>query len=115
MTKLPSLKYPLLILASAALVAGCVNENGRIRPPDPLGRWIFDALDRPPYPNQRQPQYAGVPDSQVAPYDQRSAPPQGFARPVWVEGGWGQSQGQRVWVPGHWADAQAVYGPAYGH
>jgi hypothetical protein len=71
-------------------LAGCVNSEGRLRPPDPIGRAIFDALD----PGPRQP-YASD-----AAYVSQS----GYNETVWVEGRWGRdANGREVWIPGHYA------------
>jgi len=82
---------------SAALLmfplAGCVNSEGRFRPPDPIGRAIFDALD----PGPRY-QYAS---------DARYVDQSGYSENVWVEGAWGRdARGQRVWIPGHYANIE---------
>ncbi len=84
-------------LLSTAVVtlalAGCVNSEGRIRPPDPIGRAIFDALDPGP-----RPQYAT---------DARYVNQSGYNENVWVEGAWGRdANGQRVWIPGHYANIE---------
>ena len=76
---------------------GCVNAEGRFRPIDPLGRALFDALDRGPRQNDAQ--YVDGPSG-----------PQGYqqygTQDVWVEGAYGRdASGRRVWVPGHWAQA----------
>lgn len=87
----------LLIPASLLLLgfSGCVNSEGRFRPPDPLGRAIFDALDRGPYPQDRR--YVGQPEYT----DSRYRPGSDY---VWVEGAYARdSNGRNVWVPGHWA------------
>ena len=97
--------------ASAAVLAaiffvGCVNEDGHFRPPDPLGRAIFDLFDPPgrnraPYNGSRDADYVYGPPNQP--------PPNNARNPEWVEGAWGWSNGNRVWVPGHWAqDARQV-------
>lgn len=36
------------LTASAALISGCTNAEGRFRPIDPLGRMLFDAIDKGP-------------------------------------------------------------------
>ncbi len=88
---------PKVILFSFALLtlvlAGCVNSEGRIRPPDPIGRAIFDALD----PGPRQQYYS----------DAAYANQGGYNENVWVDGAWGRdSRGQRVWIPGHYANIE---------
>ena len=81
-----------LVLISS--VASCRNAEGRLRPPDPLGRAIFDALDRGP----REPVYTGVSDEEFLQRSQSPGP--GY---VWVDGAYGvDEQGRRVCVPGRW-------------
>ncbi len=90
MKKFPACAFLLTAILAISL-AGCVNSEGRIRPPDPLGRMLFDALDPGPryvepdayYVNHEQPRTSGD---------------------VWVDGAWGRDgRGQQVWVPAHWA------------
>lgn len=85
-----------LVLAACAitLTPGCVNSEGRLRPPDPLGRALFDALDPGPR-NARSDAY----------YVQQNQPQ--YTDDVWVDGAWGRdARGQRIWIPGHWARAE---------
>lgn len=75
-----------------SVFAGCVNADGRFRPPDPLGRALFDALD--PAPRQT---YVASDADYV----------RGGPGDVWIEAAWGRdARGQRVWIPGHYARAE---------
>lgn len=81
-----------------AVFSGCTNSEGRIRPPDPLGRALFDALD--PGPRNADRQY--VQDPYSVDYNQRPGPDY-----VWVDGGYAtDANGRSVWVPAHWAQAR---------
>lgn len=87
--------FPFCFCVTLGMVAlsfsGCVNSEGRIRPPDPLGRALFDALDPGPRYTESDARYVGQPQSQAS-------------GNVWVDGAWGRdARGQRVWIPGHWA------------
>lgn len=97
------MKKTILVLAGLAVVSlgftACTNSEGRFRPPDPLGRAIFDALDPGPRHSQSDAEYIGVEERQYTHRDQR--PGSDYA---WVEGTYAQdSRGRQVWVPGHWA------------
>jgi len=88
----------LALLLCAAAVPSCTNAEGRFRPPDPLGRLIFDALDPGPrhsdadYVNEPSPQYTATPQGSYS------------TNEVWVEGAYARdAYGRRVWVPAHWA------------
>jgi hypothetical protein len=84
----------LFVLPGTAFFSSCTNAEGRFRPPDPLGRAIFDALD----PGPRQPSTTGISDEEFLRRSQSPGPDY-----VWVDGAYGQdSRGQRVWVPGRW-------------
>ncbi len=92
-------KYPSLLLAAVAgtciTLAGCTNDEGRFRPPDPLGRALFDFFDRPRTDDRR---YTGVPDVQYQ--DRNRSPGPGY---VWVDGTYGHdASGRRYWIPAHW-------------
>jgi hypothetical protein len=90
MKNLPSCALGLAATLAMSLT-GCVNSEGRLRPPDPLGRMLFDALDPGPKYAQSDAYYAGHEQPRTA-------------GDVWVEGSWGRdARGQRVWVPAHWA------------
>ncbi len=87
------------IAASGLVLSGCVNEQGRFRPIDPLGRAIFNALD--PEPRSYDNQYNGPGYPQ---YSNNRYRPQREQGNVWVEGAYGRdSYGRRVWIPAHWA------------
>jgi len=97
------MKKPILLLAGLAVVSlgfpACTNSEGRFRPPDPLGRAIFDALDRGPRYAEADSEYIGVDDRQYTQRDQRPGPDY-----AWVEGTYGRdARGRQVWIPGHWA------------
>lgn len=84
-----SIRIPALL--SLALVfsalSGCTNAEGRFRPIDPLGRMLFDAIDRGP--------------SQPSHSDRSRSPGPDY---VWIDGFYGHDgQGRTVWIPGHWA------------
>ena len=94
------MKTSPIILSTLALAAltftGCTNSEGRFRPPDPLGRALFDALDRGP--RTTQPSYVGVSDEEFL--NRERSPGPGY---VWVDGAYGRdARGQTVWVPGRW-------------
>ncbi len=88
----PLTQAALLFAAVVTLaLAGCVNSEGRFRPPDPIGRAIFDALD----PGPRY--YSDAAYVNQPGYNER----------VWVEGAYGRdSRGRRVWIPGHYATVE---------
>jgi len=96
------MKTNILLLVGLTIVgsvlSGCVNEQGRLRPIDPLGRAIFNALDPAPrnYNNQyNRPSYPQ--------YGNNGYPQQRGQGNVWVEGAYGRdSYGRRVWIPAHW-------------
>lgn len=87
--------FPLLACAGLGF-SGCTNAEGRFRPPDPLGRLIFDALDPGPR-RTSDAAYVGGPGYQ----DNYRQPGPDY---IWVEGAYGRdASGRRVWVPAHWA------------
>lgn len=87
--KVHSLSLIGLALVTIALTS-CVTENGRLRPIDPIGKAIFNALDPGSNRHERQ-------DNNNYRYQNRRDN-------VWMEGAYGRdSHGRRVWVPAHWA------------
>ena len=90
----------LLVIFTAGLL-GCVDQYGRIRPPDPIGQAIFNALD-PGVPVYQSQQYVVTSDMPAARYEQRPVAPVSYTDPVWVDGYWGWGGSDWVWVPGRW-------------
>ncbi|MEO8205437.1 MAG: hypothetical protein ABI615_04600 [Chthoniobacterales bacterium] len=101
-------KKTILTLVGATLLGGCVNDYGHIRPPDPLGRLIFDVFDPPPKNGGNVIQEDGgeyiVPvDMPAARYETRpGAPGPGL---VWINGYWSWNGSEWIWVRGHWVEA----------
>jgi WXXGXW repeat (2 copies) len=84
-----------------ALLSGCVDQYGRVVPPDPIGRAIVNALD-PAVPVYETRQYAVTSDIPPVRYERRPVAPVTYADPVWVDGYWGWGERDWVWVPGRW-------------
>lgn len=92
------MKTNFFLLSSLALISlglqACTNAEGRFRPIDPIGRAIFNAIDRP---------------SQDYYYEENPYQYTDYNRPpgrdyVWVEGEYVRdAHGRRVYVPAHWA------------
>jgi len=102
--KIPAFLLPVLV---AALLGGCVNADGHLRPPDPLGRAIFDLFDPPnrnrgPYNNR---------DAEYLDGDPGQAAARKTGTPVWVEGSETWTNGRQIWVPGHWAQPARQVNP----
>jgi hypothetical protein len=91
----------VLVILSAICLIGCVDEYGRVVPPDPIGRAIFDALD-PAVPVYEPRQYVVTNDMPPVRYERRAIVPASYSDPVWVNGYWGWGGGDWVWVPGRW-------------
>ncbi|MFY8216285.1 MAG: hypothetical protein ACOVMP_06755, partial [Chthoniobacterales bacterium] len=89
--KLRQLPHFIVAASALAITSGCVNSEGRLRPPDPLGRMLFDALDPGPRNARADERYV----QEYQPEDEND---------VWIDGAWERdSNGERVWVPGYWA------------
>ena len=94
----------LLALLSAGLIfSGCVDEYGRVRPPDPIGQALFNALD-PSVPVYRSSNYVVTSEMPPVRYETRSVVPAGYSDPVWINGYWGWGGSDWVWVPGRWVE-----------
>jgi hypothetical protein len=97
-------KVVITILAAACLW-GCVDEYGRVVPPDPIGRALVNALD-PAVPVYQPREYfvsSDYPnDYPTVRYEPRPVVPIGYTDPVWVNGYWGWGGSNWVWVPGRW-------------
>jgi hypothetical protein len=91
----------LLTILTAACLIGCVDQYGRVVPPDPIGQAIFNALD-PAVPVYQPREYVVASDMPPPRYEQSSGVPVGYADPVWVNGYWGWGGSDWVWVPGRW-------------
>jgi WXXGXW repeat (2 copies) len=91
----------VLVILSAICLIGCVDEYGRVVPPDPIGRAIFDALD-PAVPVYEPRQYVVTSDMPPVRYERPAIVPASYSDPVYVNGYWGWGGGDWVWVPGRW-------------
>ena len=91
----------LLTILTSGLLLGCVDQYGRVRPPDPIGQAIFNALD-PGVPAYQSREYVVASDMPPARYERRAIYPAGYSDPVWVDGYWGRGGSDWVWVPGRW-------------
>ncbi len=89
------------------LLSGCVNEYGQFRPPDPLGRALFNVINPPPK-NMVAP---GGSAYEGAEYVVTSPPPRAryeeipvsrYPGQAWVQGHWRWNGNSWVWTPGHW-------------
>ncbi|MEO6053107.1 MAG: YXWGXW repeat-containing protein [Chthoniobacterales bacterium] len=105
-------KKTILTLVGATLLSGCVNEYGHFRPPDPLGRAVFNLFDPPPAQGGPPPQNGGgseyVVNEDMPPtqYEQRpNAPGPGL---VWVAGYWSWNGTRWNWVRGRWIEAPRI-------
>ena len=73
-------------LLAAGLCLGCVvDQYGRVRPPDPIGQAIFNALD-PATPVYQPQEYAVETDIPALRNERRTVVPVGYSDPVWVKG-----------------------------
>jgi hypothetical protein len=86
---------------AAFLLLGCVDQYGRIRPPDPIGQAIFNALD-PAVPVYQPREYEVASEMPAVRYERRSVVPVAYSDPVWVDGYWAWGGRDWVWVPGRW-------------
>jgi len=97
--------FPALLLGVFALV-GCVDQYGRVRPPDPIGA-IFDTLD-PSVPTYQSRQYVVTRPIPTAPpsgyYQRRTVAPASYTNPYWVDGYWGWRDTDWAWAPGRWVN-----------
>jgi hypothetical protein len=92
----------LFNLLAAGLLLGCViDEYGRVRPPDPIGQAIFNALD-PDIPMYQPREYVVERDVPAVRYEQRTVTPVSYSDPVWINGYWAWGGNDWVWVPGRW-------------
>lgn len=97
--KIRSLKFVGLAVVGVAL-SGCVSDQGRLTPIEPIGRAIFNALN--PAPTHYDNRYAGTSDPRYV--DNRYQQQQRGQDNVWVEGAYGRdTYGGQVWIPAHWA------------
>jgi len=101
------MKTPCVGLAVLALgiFSGCVDQYGRVRPPDPIGRAIFDVLDpaRPVYDSREYVVTRPYPSSPPRGYyERRTVQPARYSDPYYIEGHWGWRNSNWVWVPGRW-------------
>lgn len=93
-------KLLLSILAAACLI-GCVDQYGRVVPPDPIGQALFNTLD-PAVPVYQPREYVVTRDMPMVRYEQRPVAPVSYSDPAWVNGYWGWGGIDWVWVPGRW-------------
>ncbi len=92
----------LFTLLAAGFCLGCVDQYGRVGPPDPIGQAIFNALD-PATPVYRPQEYAVETDIPALRDERRrTVVPVGYSDPVWVKGYWAWAGNDWVWVPGRW-------------
>ena len=91
----------LLTILTAGLLLGCVDQYGRVRPPDPVGQALFNALD-PGVPAYQSREYVVTRDVPAVRYERRPIAPVTYSDPVWVDGYWGWGGNDWVWVPGRW-------------
>lgn len=113
------MKNAALIAAILTLFAGCVNEYGRFRPPDPLGRALFDLIDRPPKDRintgtaYEGAEYVVTSDMPRAKYE--SIPMNRNSNEDWISGYWRWNGDRWLWTPGHYErrpHANAVWVPS---
>ncbi len=93
-------KVLVTILIAASLI-GCVDQYGRVVPPDPVGQALFNTLD-PSVPVYEPREYVVANDMPPVRYESRSVVPISYQDPVWVNGYWGWGGSDWVWVPGRW-------------
>jgi hypothetical protein len=93
-------KVLLSILAAGCLI-GCVDQYGRVVPPDPIGQALFNTFD-PAVPVYQPREYVVTRDMPVVRYEQRPVAPVSYSDPAWVNGYWGWGGNDWVWVPGRW-------------
>jgi hypothetical protein len=96
----------ILFAAGLVFLAGCVDQYGRVRPPDPIGRAIFDVLD-PAIPVYEPREYVVTRPIPAAPppgYYERRTVVTSYSNPYWVRGYWGWRGNGWMWVPGRWVD-----------
>ena len=94
------IKVLVSILAAACLI-GCVDQYGRVVPPDPIGQALFNALD-PAVPVYQPREYAVTSDMPPVRYERRTVVPVAYSDPVWINGYYGWGGNNWVWVPGRW-------------
>ena len=82
-------------------LGGCVEEDGRIYPPDPLGHAVFSALYGATAPVVYEPREYVVTSPAPSVRYERVLPAPGYADAVWVPGYWGWSNGWG-WSSGYW-------------
>lgn len=90
-----------LPILTALCLLGCVDQYGRVVPPDPIGRALVNALD-PAVPVYRPQEYIVSSDMPAVRYEQRAISSASYPDSVWVNGYWGWSGGNWVWIPGRW-------------
>lgn len=91
----------VIAMVAAACLFGCVDQYGRVVPPDPIGRALFNALD-PAVPVYQPRDYVVESDVPAVRYEQRAVVRSSYMDPVWVNGYWGWGGNDWVWVPGRW-------------
>jgi hypothetical protein len=89
----------LVTILTAASLIGCVDQYGRVVPPDPIGQALFTTLD-PSVPVYEPREYVVANDMPPVRYESRSVVPISYYDPVWVNGYWGWGGSDWVWVPG---------------
>ncbi len=94
-----------LVASGLLLLVGCVDQYGRVRPPDPIGRALFDALD-PSGPVYDSREYVVTRPMPSAPplgyYERRTVAPVSYSNPYWVDGYWGWRNNDWAWNRGGW-------------
>lgn len=93
---------------SAVAVTGCVNREGNLVPPDPIGRALFNAIDRDDtyygY-DYYEPREVVVTRSMPRPvYEQRPTLSGNYADPIYVDGHYYWNGNDYVWQRGRWVN-----------
>lgn len=108
---------PLACLACVGtlFLSGCVDQYGRIRPPDPIGRTLFNVFDPEPryYGSDQYVVTRPMPSAPpVGYYERRTVAPVNYANPYWRQGYWGWGGNDWAWTPSQWVErprANAVW------
>jgi len=97
----------ILLVPAVVAVSGCVDQYGRVVPPDPIGQAIFNALN-PATPVYQSREYVVTQPMPVAPppgyYETQGPVPVGYANPYWINGYWGWQGSSWQWVSGRWVN-----------
>ena len=88
----------LLTILTAACVIGCVDQYGRVVPPDPIGQALFNALD-PTVPVYEPREYVVTSSMPPVQNEQRPVVPVSDSDAVWVNGYWGWGGSDWVGYP----------------